>query len=209
MPAAGELLNVVPGRTRTAVEQWFSGCQPAWRDAIGTASLDPFRGYLTALAVSLPQAVRMLDAFHVVKLAQTPLDEVRRRRQQEQRGRRGQTGVPLYRDLRRGPHTHTHTVRSWARTEPALTDGDPAGSSCKHSRSPTSSSGSTRTTTRTTTSTSTSTSTTSATKHTGSTASPCAHCADSPAPELHPPRRTLDPWRSELLAYWTSTFGAG
>ena len=90
------------------MEQWFSGCQPAWRDAIGTASLDPFRGYLTALAVSLPQAVRMLDAFHVVKLAQTPLDEVRRRRQQEQRGRRGQTGVPLYRDLRRGPHTHTH-----------------------------------------------------------------------------------------------------
>ena len=67
----------------------------------------------------------MLDAFHLVKLAQTALDEVRRRRQQEQLGRRGHTGDPLYRarrDLRRG--LHTHTVRSWARTELALTDGD-------------------------------------------------------------------------------------
>ena len=40
-----QLLDVVPGRTRSAVEQWFSGfCDPACRDAIGTASLDPFRG---------------------------------------------------------------------------------------------------------------------------------------------------------------------
>ena len=30
-------------------------------------------------------------------------------------------------------------------------------------------------------------------------------CADSPAPELHRLARTLDTWRSELLAYWTST----
>ena len=67
----------------------------------------------------------MLDAFHVVKLAQTALDEVRRRRQQEQLARRGHAGDPLYqarRDLRRGLHTHTR--RSWARAELAVTVGD-------------------------------------------------------------------------------------
>ena len=123
-----QLLDVVPGRTKTAVQSWFSGCDPAWRDAIGTASLDPFRGYATALTTSLPKAVRVLDAFHVVKLAQTALDEVRQRRQQEMLGRRGHTGDPLYRarrDLRRG--LHTHTARSWTRVELALTDGDPTG----------------------------------------------------------------------------------
>ena len=132
MPGPGrpraQLLDVVTGRTRSAVQRWSTGCDPTSRDAIGTASLDPFLGYPTALTVSLPQAVRVLDAFHLVKLAKTALDEGRRRRQQEQLGRRGHTGDPLYRarrDLRRG--LHTHTVRSWARTELAVTVGDPSG----------------------------------------------------------------------------------
>ena len=43
-----------------------------------TASLDPFRGYATKLAVELPDAVRVLDPFHVVKLGLTCVDEVRR-----------------------------------------------------------------------------------------------------------------------------------
>ena len=69
----------MPGRTKTAVQDWFSVCDPGWRDAIGTASLDPFRAYANALTVNLPRAVRVLDASHVVKLAQTALDKVRRR----------------------------------------------------------------------------------------------------------------------------------
>jgi transposase len=72
--------------------------------------------------------VRVLDAFHVVKLAQTALDEIRRRRRQELFGRRGHAQDPLYRarrDLRRG--LHTHTVQSWARVELAVTVGDPSG----------------------------------------------------------------------------------
>ena len=63
-----QLLDVVPGRTRTAVQGWFAGCDPAWRAGIRTASLDPFRGYATALTVSLPDAVRVLDAFQVVRV---------------------------------------------------------------------------------------------------------------------------------------------
>jgi transposase len=51
---------------------------------VTTASLDPFRGYATALRMHLPDAVRVLDPFHVVRLAIACVDDVRRRVQQEQ-----------------------------------------------------------------------------------------------------------------------------
>ncbi len=98
--ACAQLLDVVPGRTRTAVQSWFLACDPAWRQRIRTASLDPYRGYATALTHSLPDAVRVLDAFHVVRLGQAAVDDVRRRRQQETRGRRGHRDDPLYRGRR-------------------------------------------------------------------------------------------------------------
>ena len=98
------------------MQQWFSGCDSSWRDGILTASLDPYRGYATALTHSLPQAVRVLDAFHVVRLGQACVDEVRRRVQQQTLGRRGHRDDPLYRarrDLRRGL-AHI-TDRQWVR----------------------------------------------------------------------------------------------
>jgi len=76
-----------------------------WRAAVTMASLDPFRGYATALRTSLPEAVPVLDAFDVVRLEQAAVDDVRRRRQQETLGRRGHREDPLYRGrrlLRRG-----------------------------------------------------------------------------------------------------------
>ena len=72
MPGPGrqraQLLDVVPGRSGSVVQQWISAQDPAWRAQVTTASLDPFRGYATALRASLPDAVRVLDAFHVVRL---------------------------------------------------------------------------------------------------------------------------------------------
>ena len=63
---------------------------------MATASLDPFRGYATALSTQLPDAVRVLDPFHVVKLALHCVDEVRRRVQQDTLGHRGRARDPLY-----------------------------------------------------------------------------------------------------------------
>ena len=63
---------------------------------VGFAALDPFRGYGTALATALPDAVRVLDAFHCVKLANQVVDEVRRRVQQDTLGHRGHKHDPLY-----------------------------------------------------------------------------------------------------------------
>ena len=54
---------------------------------------------------SLPGAVRVLDAFLVVRLGQAAVDGIRRRGHQETLGRRGHREDPLYRGrqlLRRG-----------------------------------------------------------------------------------------------------------
>jgi transposase len=45
----------------------------------------------------LPDAVQVADPFHVIKLANTKLDECRRRVQNETLGHRGHKADPLYR----------------------------------------------------------------------------------------------------------------
>jgi transposase len=110
------LLDVVEGRSGTALSGWVSGRTQAWRDGVRVAALDPFRGYATALRTSLPNATRVLDAFHVVRLGLDALDQVRRRVQQQTLGHRGYRDDPLFRIrrlLRRG-YEH-HTDRSLAR----------------------------------------------------------------------------------------------
>jgi transposase len=65
------------------LHDWVSGRDQAWRDRISVAALDPFRGYATALRTGLPQATRVLDAFHVVRVRHEALCvrvEVRDRR---------------------------------------------------------------------------------------------------------------------------------
>jgi transposase len=119
------LLDVVQGRSGNALCDWVSRRDQDWRDGIAVAALDPFRGYATALRTSLPQATRVLDAFHVVRLGLDALDQVRRRVQQETLGHRGHAGDPLFRIrrlLRRG-HEH-HSERSWARLLAGLAAGD-------------------------------------------------------------------------------------
>ena len=99
------LLDVVPGRTGTAYAGWLKDQDPAFVSGVKHASLDPFRGYANAIRDELPDAVAVLDAFHVVKLGTQVVDEVRRRVQQDTLGRRGHKDDPLYKIrglLRRG-----------------------------------------------------------------------------------------------------------
>jgi transposase len=119
------LLDVVEGRSGNALSGWVSRRDQDWRDGITIAALDPFRGYATALRTTLPQATRVLDAFHVIRLGLDAVDQVRRRVQQQTLGHRGHAGDPLFRIrrlLRRG-HEH-HTERSWTRMLAGLAVGD-------------------------------------------------------------------------------------
>jgi hypothetical protein len=66
--------------------------------------MDGFTGFKTATAEELPDAVPVMDPFHVVRLAAQALDECRRRVQQAIHGHRGRKGDPLY-AARRTLHT--------------------------------------------------------------------------------------------------------
>ncbi len=82
------LLDVVPGRSGHAYAGWLQAQTETFIAGIEHAALDRFRGYANALRDQLPDAVAVLDAFHVVKLGTQVVDEVRRRMQQETLGRR-------------------------------------------------------------------------------------------------------------------------
>ena len=120
------LLDVVPGRSGTAYASWLKTQAEVFVAGIEHAALDPFRGYANAIRDELPDAVAVLDAFHVVKLGTQVVDEVRRRVQQEQLHRRGHREDPLYkiRGLLRHGAEHL-TPRQMARLEAGLQAGDP------------------------------------------------------------------------------------
>jgi transposase len=120
------LLDVVPGRSGTAYAAWLQTQPEEFTAGVTEASLDPFRGYANALRDELPDAVAVLDAFHVVKLGTTMVDEVRRRTQQETLGRRGHKDDPLYkiRGLLRRGREHL-TIRQARKLNTCLADGDP------------------------------------------------------------------------------------
>jgi transposase len=66
--------------------------------------MDGFTGFKTAAAEQLPDAVAVMDPFHVARLAGDALDLFRRRVQQARHGHRGRKGNPLC-NARRTLHT--------------------------------------------------------------------------------------------------------
>ena len=63
-------------------------------------ALDMSPTYAAVYAVTLPKAKQVVDAFHLVQLANRALDEVRRRVQREKTGHRGREKDPLFRARR-------------------------------------------------------------------------------------------------------------
>ncbi len=98
------LLDMVEGRSKQAFKQWLADRPQAWRDRVEVVAMDGFTGFKTATAEVLPDAVAVMDPFHVVRLAGDALDQCRRRVQQHMRGHRGRKDDPLY-TSRRTLHT--------------------------------------------------------------------------------------------------------
>jgi transposase len=94
---AGQLLDIVDGRSSAGPARWLSARPQDWLDRIEWATLDLSGPYRSTFDTMLPEAVQVADPFHVVKLANTKLDEVRRRVQNETLGHRGRKDDPLYR----------------------------------------------------------------------------------------------------------------
>jgi transposase len=98
------LLDMVEGRSKQAFRQWLAEREASWRDGVEVVAMDGFTGFKTATTEELPDAVAVMDPFHVVRLAGDALDQCRRRVQQGIHGHRGRTGDPLY-AARRTLHT--------------------------------------------------------------------------------------------------------
>ena len=122
------LIDVVPARSAAAVRAWLASKPAPWRTGIGHVVIDPFQPYATAARHELPDARVVVDHFHVIRLANKALDQVRRRVQQHLLGHRGRKADPLYRIRRRLLAGHERLddaamdrVLAW------LDAGDPAG----------------------------------------------------------------------------------
>ena len=124
----GQLLDVVEDRTARAVTSWLARRDPRWLARIGVVALDPYRGYATAMGVHLGHATLVVDHWHVVRLANQCVEEVRRRVQQETLGHRGRAGDPLYRVRKLAVMAAERLdAHGWHRLAIGLRAGDPDG----------------------------------------------------------------------------------
>jgi transposase len=124
----GRLLDVVADRTRAAVGTWLHARPRDWLAQVAMVALDPWRGYASALVAPLGHARVVVDHFHAVRLANTVVDQVRRRAQQSLLGHRGRKRDPLYR-IRKLLLTAQEqlTQRGRGRLRAGLAAGDPTG----------------------------------------------------------------------------------
>lgn len=147
---AGRLLDVVPGRSSVKPCEWLAARSEGWRAGIRWATLDLSGPYRAVFDTMLPDAVQVADPFHVVKLANSKLDECRRRVQNDTVGHRGRKDDPLYRcrrlltkaDERLDEHGRTKLLG-------LLDAGDPTARSAPRGTPRKSCAASTSTTTRT------------------------------------------------------------
>ena len=96
----GQLLDVVPGRNAAGPCAWLAERGEVWCSRVEWATLDLSGPYRRVFDTMTPAAIQVADPFHLVKLANQKLDEVRRRVQNETLGHRGHKGDPLYRSRR-------------------------------------------------------------------------------------------------------------
>jgi transposase len=105
------LLDMVEGRSKQVFKTWLAEREESWRERVEVVAMDGFTGFKTAAAEELPDAVAVMDPFHVVRLAGDALDECRRRVQQVIHGHRGRKHDPLY-SARRTLHTGADLLTS-------------------------------------------------------------------------------------------------
>jgi transposase len=123
-----QLLDVVPGRSATGPSVWLEARPEAWRQGIRFGVLDLSGPYRKTFEDTLGQVTQVADPFHLVRLANSKLDECRRRVQNETVGHRGRKDDPLYRARRLLTKAHERLdERGDTRLRGLLEAGDPRG----------------------------------------------------------------------------------
>jgi transposase len=94
------LLGQTAGRTSAAVVAWLDARGEDWKATVQVVAIDPCAAYRTAVEHALPHARVVADRFHLVRLANDMVTEVRQRVTREQLGRRGRTTDPAWTNRR-------------------------------------------------------------------------------------------------------------
>ena len=97
----GGLLGHVDGRTSAQVAEWLKAQPDSWRAGITHVTIDLSASYLKAVTDAMPNAVVVADRFHLVRLANEMLTQVRQRATRTVRGRRGRKRDPEWANRRR------------------------------------------------------------------------------------------------------------
>ena len=125
---AGRLLDIVPGRDAEAPINRLLNQPQAWRDGINWGVSDLSGAYRRSFDVALPHVGQVADPFHVIRLANNSIDEVRRRTQNDTLGHRGRKGDPLRRARRLLISAHERlNDHIDAKLRGLLAAGDPRG----------------------------------------------------------------------------------
>jgi transposase len=122
----GRVLGVVDGRDSAGVGSWLAAGSQAWRNAVEVVAIDPSAAFRKALREHLPAAAVSVDPFHLVRLANDAVTQVRQRVIREAQGRRGRLEDPAWTNrrllLRAG---NTLSPRALARLTATLRADDP------------------------------------------------------------------------------------
>jgi transposase len=97
----GGLLGHIDGRTAASVAAWLKAQPDSWRAGVTHVTIDLSASYLRAVTDALPDAVVVADRFHLVRLANDMLTQVRQRATRDGRGRRGRKKDPEWAGRRR------------------------------------------------------------------------------------------------------------
>jgi len=124
----GQLLDIVAGRSGKEPKAWLKKRGPEWLSQIRACALDLSGPYRAVYNAAVPHATIVADPFHVVKHANSKVDECRRRIQNEVYGHRGHKNDPLYRIRRLLTMAHERLdVNGEAKMIGGLRAGDPRG----------------------------------------------------------------------------------
>ena len=113
----GQVLAILPGRTKGALARFLRDQGPIWRRGVETVVTDGHRGYQAAINQYLPRARHVLDRFHVVRWFAQGLTQVRQEIQRRDPNHRTRAFDPdLFRSryllLRRADHlTEDHQTQ--------------------------------------------------------------------------------------------------
>ena len=96
LSGSGGLLGQAAGRTSKTVVDWLDERGDAWRAQVRVVVIDMCSPYRAAVQQALPHAMLVADRFHLVRLANEMVTEVRQRTFREQRQRRGRAADPAW-----------------------------------------------------------------------------------------------------------------